>query len=121
MTSKKKIAADLLAALSGCKPLSIDLYVEALAVYEAELKASLNQDADDALLCMLADGGDVAMMLIDWDGCIYRNDSALHKLQVMWRHSFDANVQTLLPLFSTHISEKNLGVAGIKCLSASLE
>jgi len=120
MTSKKKIAADLLSALSGRKPLSIDLYVEALADHEAALKASLNKDADDALLCMLADDGDVAMMLIDWDGSIYRNENALQKLQVMWRHSFDTNVQTLLPLFSTHISQKNLGVAGIKWLPTSL-
>jgi len=34
----------------------------------------------------------------------------------MWRHSFDTNVQTLVPIFSTHISQKNLAVAGIKWL-----
>ncbi|TSE34757.1 hypothetical protein Tfont_02556 [Tepidimonas fonticaldi] len=121
MTSKKKIAADLQSALSGQSPLSIDLYVEVLADYEDELKASLDKDADDALLCMLADDGDVAMMLIDWDGSIYRNENALKKLQAMWRHSFDTNVQTLLPIFSTHISQKNLAVAGIKWLPASTD
>ena len=62
MTSKKNIAADLQSALSGRSPLSIDLYVEVLADYEDELKASLDKDADDALLCMLADDGDVAMV-----------------------------------------------------------
>jgi hypothetical protein len=71
MTNKKKIAAGLQSALSGQSPLSIDLYVEVLADYEDELKASLDKDADDALLCMLADDGDVAMMVIDWDGSIY--------------------------------------------------
>lgn len=121
MTSKKKIAADLQSALSGQSPLSIDLYVEVLADYEDELKASLDKDADDALLCMLADDGDVAMMVIDWDGSIYRNENALKKLQAMWRHSFDTNVQTLLPIFSTHISQKNLAVAGIKWLPASTD
>lgn len=30
----------------------------------------LDKDTDDALLCMLADGGDVAMMVIAWDGSI---------------------------------------------------
>ena len=79
MTSKKKIVTDLQSALSGHKPLSIDLYVEVLADYEDELKASLDKDADDALLCMLADDGDVAMMVIDWDGSIYRNENALKK------------------------------------------
>ena len=119
MTSKKKIAADLQSALSGQSPLSIDLYVEVLADYEDELKASLDKDADDALLCMLADDGDVAMMVIDWDGSIYRNENALKKLQAMWRQSFDTNVQTLMPILSDHISQKNLGVAGIKWLPAS--
>ena len=119
MTNKKKIAADLQSALSGQSPLSIDLYVEVLADYEDELKASLDKDADDALLCMLSDDGDVAMMVIEWDGSIYRNENALKKLQVMWRHSFDTNVQTLVPILSDHISQKNLGVAGIKWLPAS--
>lgn len=119
MTNKKKIAGNLQSALSGQSPLSIDLYVEVLAGYEDELKASLDKDADDALLCMLADEGDVAMMVIDWDGSIYRNENALNKLKAMWRGSFDINVQTLVPILSSHISQKNLGVAGIKWLPAS--
>ena len=119
MTDQKKIAADLQSALTAQTPLSIDLYVEVLAGYEDELKASLDRDADDALLCVLADDGDVAMMVIDWEGSIYRNENALKKLQAMWRNSFDANVQTLVPIFTTHISQKNLGVAGIKWLPAS--
>lgn len=119
MTDKKKIAADLQSALSGQSPLSIDLYVEVLADFEDELKASLDKGADDALLCMLADDGDVAMMVIDWDGSIQRNENGLKKLQSMWRHSFDANVQTLVPILSDHISQGILGVAGIKWLPAS--
>ena len=118
MTNKKKIAADLQSALTGQSPLSIDLYVEVLADYEDELKASLDKDADDALLCMLAEYGEVAMMVIDWDGTIYRNENALKKLHAMWRQSFDVNVQTLVPVFTTHISQKNLGVAGIKWMPA---
>ena len=119
MTNKKKIAADLYSALSGQSLLSIDLYVEVLADYEDELKASLEEDADDALLCVLADDGDVAMMVIDWDGSIYRNENALKKLRAMWQHRFDTNLQTVVPILSTHISKKNLGVAGIKWLPAS--
>ena len=109
MTNQKKIAADLQSALSGQSPLSIDLYVEVLADYEDELKASLDKDADDALLCMLADDGDVAMMVIDWAGSIYRNENTLKKLQDMWRQSFDTNMQTLMPIISDHISQKNPG------------
>jgi hypothetical protein len=119
MTSKQKIAIDLRAALSGRKPLSIELYFDLLLDYEDELKASLDKDADDALLCMLADGGDVAMMVIDWDGNIYRNEDALKNLRDMWPDSFDTNVQTLVPILSSHISQKNLGVAGFKWVSES--
>ena len=121
MSNKKKIAANLQSALSGQCSLSIDLYVEVLASYEDELRASLEKDADDALLCMLDDDGDVAMMVIDWDGSIYRNEHALKKLRAMWRQSFETNVLTLVPILSTHISQKNLGVAGIKWLPASTD
>ena len=116
MASKKKIETDLQSALTGRQSLSIDLYVEVLAKHEEELKASLNRDADDALLCMLADDGDVALMIIDWDGSIFRNENALQKLHAMWRGSFDINVQALVPILSGHINQKNLGVAGIKWL-----
>jgi hypothetical protein len=121
MTYQQKIATNLQSALSGRSPLSIDLYVEVLADFEGELKASLDKDADDALLCMLAEDGDVAMMLIDWDGSIYRNENALKKLQAMWRNSCKVNMQTLVPILSDHISQKNLGVAGIKWLPASAD
>jgi len=90
MSNKKKIAANLQSALSGQRSLSIDLYVEVLASYEDELRTSLEKDADDALLCMLDDDGDVAMMIIDWDGSIYRNEHALKKLRAMRRRGYRA-------------------------------
>lgn len=121
MANKKKISIALQSALSGRGSLSSDLYVEVLAGYEDKLKSSLDKDADDALLCVLADDGEVAMMVIDWDGSIYRNEDALKKLRDMWRESFEINVQTLVPMLSAHISQKNLGVAGIKWLPASTD
>lgn len=39
----------------------------------------------------------------------------------MWRQSFETNLLTLVPILSTHISQKNLGVAGIKWLPASTD
>lgn len=116
MASKRTIGKDLHAALCGDTKLSIDLYVEVLADPEDALKASLDRDADadDALPCMLADDGNVAMLLIDWQGTIHRNDNALEKLRAMWRSSFEANCKTVVPIFSDHIHQRNLGVAGIK-------
>lgn len=121
MTNKKEIAPELQSALSGQSPLSIDLQVEVPAAHEGKLQASLDKDADDAPLCMLADVDDVAMMVIDWDGSIYRNENALKKLLAMWRHSFDINARTLVPILSTLISRNNVGVAGIKWLPASTD
>lgn len=77
----------------------------------------MNDDADDALLCVLADDVRVAMLVLDWDGSLYRNENALAKLKAMWRLSFDANVERLLPVFTEHIAKKNLGVAGIKWIA----
>jgi hypothetical protein len=108
------ISADLLSALSGHKALSQALYEAVLMDYEAELQTSLDSDADDALLCMLAEEGEVAMLLVDWDGHVHRNADALRQLQAMWSHSFDANILVLVPVLSEYISQNHLGVAGIK-------
>lgn len=114
MASQQDIAADLRGALTGSLPFSEDLYRAVLAEHEDVLKASLDRDADDALLCMLADEGEVAMLVIEWDGHIHRNDDALKRLREMWHQSFETNIETLLPTFAEHISRRNLGVAGLK-------
>ena len=117
MTGKKKIENNLREALFGEKALSLDLYDEALAEYEAEFKESLQKDADDALLCLFVDSGEVAMMLIEPEGSIYRNQDALQRLRALWPQSFDANFQTLIPMFAADISKGMFGVAGIKWLA----
>lgn len=114
MAETRNVSSDLSSALAGTLPLSTDLYVNALADHEPALAASLDKDADDALLCMLADEGQVAMLVIDWDGTVYRNEGALEKLRAMWPTSLYANAKVLVPIFCEHISQKNLGVAGIK-------
>ena len=50
MTSKKKIANALIQVLTQEMAMSNNLYAEELADFEAELKASIDKDADDALL-----------------------------------------------------------------------
>ena len=112
--TESEIKTVLEGALLRGTPLSIDLYAEVLAGHEAALKASLNADADDALLCVLADDEDVAMLLVEWDGTIHRNADALERVKAIWRDNFAVNVEMLLPTFVEFISQKNLGVAGIK-------
>lgn len=112
--TESEISASLEGAFLRGTPLSNDLYVEVLAGHEGALKASLDADADDALLCVLADDGDVAMLLVDWTGIVYRNEEALERVKAMWRDNFEVNVQKLVPIFVEFISQNNLGVAGIK-------
>ncbi len=112
--TESEIKAALEGAFLRAEPLSNDLYVEVLAGHEAALKASLDADADDALLCVLADDGDVAMLLVDWSGIVHRNEEALERVKAMWRDNFAVNVERLLPTFVEFISQNNLGVAGIK-------
>jgi hypothetical protein len=103
-----------LAALASTLHLSTDLYDNLLADHETRLAASLNEDADDALLCRLANEGQVAMLVIDWGNTVHRNADALQKLQVMWPHSLDAYAEVLVPILCDQINQRNLGVAGIK-------
>ena len=114
MVTRKKIAAQLEDAMHGRMPLSLDAYVEIVASHETRLKDSLNDDSDDALLCMVADEGDVALLVVDWDGSTYRNEDGLRKIKQMWGFSFDQNVKLLAPILAEHISQNNLGVAGLK-------
>lgn len=69
---------------------------------------SLQSRTDNALLCKLADGGNVTMLLIDWGGRLHHNDEALLKLRVMWQSSFDANARILVPVLSEHIGQNSL-------------
>ena len=94
-------------ALTGHQLLSIDLHVDALADSEQGLNDSLNKNADDALMCLLADDGDAAMMAIDWVGSIYLNESTLKKLRSVWRKRFNINVQNSLPTFIDSIHRTN--------------
>jgi len=114
MTDQIRIASELLRAFSGQQPLSLDLYVEGIASHESALAASLNDDADDALLCVLVDEGEAAVLLIGWDGTRYRNERGLAHLRAMWKERYHNHLTTLIPVFAEHISEHSLGVAGIR-------
>jgi hypothetical protein len=79
-----------------------------------ELEESLHEDADDALICVVEDSHDVAMLLIEWDGTVLHNEAAFKRLRQMWKHNFTSNIQKLIPVFVDHIRQGMLGVAGVK-------
>jgi hypothetical protein len=111
---EKLIQAALETAMLKDGLLSASLYEDTLTEFVDEMKASLNRDTDDALICLVADDDEVALMLVDWDGSITKNDKARERLKLMWRDNYAINVQQLIPLFASHLSQGMLAVGGIK-------
>ena len=67
-----------------------------------ELEESLHDDADDALICVVADNDEVAMLLIEWDGTVRQNEMAFERLNEMWKHNFVANTaKSMAPVAET--------------------
>src|SRR5665647_2547918 len=68
--TKKSIQAALEATFLHGSPFSADLLNNVLMNFIDELEESLHNDADDALICVVEDDHDVAMLLIEWDGAV---------------------------------------------------
>jgi hypothetical protein len=96
MTSKKSIQAALESTLLHGGDFSADLLNSVLLNFVDKLKKSLHDDADDALICVVEDDGDVAMLLIDWDGTVLQNAQAFDRMKQMWRENFAANTRKLI-------------------------
>lgn len=116
--SKKSITTTLEAAFLQASPLSVDLLNNVLMSFIDELEESLHNDADDALICVVEANHNVAMLLIEWDGTVMQNETALERLKKMWKHNFTANTQKLIPVFVDSLSQGMLAVAGVKWVEA---
>ncbi|MBC7444090.1 MAG: hypothetical protein H7273_01280, partial [Polaromonas sp.] len=75
-------------------------------------------DGDDALIALVAEDQDVAMLLIEKTGACHRNEAARAQLKQMWRSHYAANLQTVLPLFVDDLSQGMLAVAGVQWVPA---
>lgn len=112
--TKKSIQTSLESTLINGGPFSDDLYSSVLMAFVDELEESLHGDADDALICVVEDDNDVAMLLIEWDGSVLQNQTAFERLQQMWKHNYTANIRKLIPVFVDDLRQGMLAVAGIK-------
>ena len=112
--TKKSIQTSLESTLINGGPFSDDLYSSVLMAFVDELEESLHGDADDALICVVEDDKDVAMLLIEWDGSVLQNQTACERLQQMWKHNYTANIRKLIPVFVDDLRQGMLAVAGIK-------
>jgi hypothetical protein len=81
------------------------------------LHDSLHSDADDALICVVVDGDEVALMLIEWDGVELWNTAGLDRIREMWKGNYVVNMEKLIPVFAEHLGQGNLGVAGVKWIA----
>ena len=116
--TKKSIQAALKFTFLQGGPFSADLLSNVLMNFIDELEESLHNDADDALLCVVEDDHDVAMVLIEWDRAVLQNEKALERLRQMWKHNYTANMLKLIPVFLDHLKQDMLAVAGVKWIEA---
>lgn len=116
--TKKSIKASLESTFLQGGPFSADLLNSVLMNFNDELEESLHNDADDALIFVVEDARDVALLLIEWDGVVLQNEKTLERLQQMWKHNYTANMQKLIPVFLDHLKQGMLAVTGVKWIEA---
>jgi len=116
--SQKTIRATLDQGLLHDAAMSAALCEEILIAQRDELEASLRDDGDDALIAFVAEDGEMAMLLIDKSGTLYRNEAARAQLKQMWRTHYADNLNTLLPIFVQDLAQDLLAVAGVQWIPA---
>lgn len=116
--SKKTIRATLEQGLLHGAAMSAELCEEVLIDVVDELEASLREDGDDALIAFVAEDHEMAMLLLDKSGALYRNEAACEQLKLMWRTYYAANLERLLPIFVDDLSQGMLAVGGVQWIPA---
>ena len=115
---KELIYASLKDVLLHNSALSDELYDEVLGDVVEQMKESLLRDANDALICVVAETDKAAMLLVEANDKVLRNDAARRRLKQIWKKNYEINVLRLIPLFVDHLSQGMLGVAGIKVMKS---
>jgi hypothetical protein len=114
MTLQKELTyASLKNALLHETALSDELCDEVLVNFVDQMRESLRQDGDDALICVVAETDKAAMLLVEANNKVLRNDAARRRLKQIWKENYETNVLKVMPLFADHLSQGMLGVAGI--------
>jgi hypothetical protein len=115
---KELIYASLKDVLLHNIALNDEIYDEILGGFVDQMKESLIRDADDALICIVAEKDKAAMLLVEANNKVLRNDAARGRLKRIWKENYEINVLKLIPLFADHLSQGMLGVAGIKLIKS---
>jgi hypothetical protein len=110
----QSIQSALTSSLIDGGKFSDELFQDVLVGFRKSLHDSVHGDADDALICVVVDGDEVALMLIEWDGVELQNAAALVRIREMWKGNYVVNMEKLIPVFVEHLGQGNLGIAGVK-------
>ena len=113
---KELIYASLKNVLLHNTALSDEMYDDILADFVDQMKESLRQDADDALICIVAETDKAAMLLVEANNKVLCNNAARRRLKQIWKENYVMNVLKVIPIFVDHLSQGMLGVAGIKVM-----
>lgn len=119
--SKKTIRAALEQSLLHNAAMSAALCDDVLMDAADDLEESLREDGDDALIALVAEDREVALLLIDKAGTRFRNEAAREQLKLMWHTHYASNLNTLLPIFVDDLSQGLLAVAGVQWVPAPPE
>jgi hypothetical protein len=115
---KELIHASLKNALLYNTALSDEMYDLVLADFVDQMRESLERDADDALICVVAETDEAAMLLVEANNKVLGNDAARSRLKQIWKENYEMNVLKVIPMFVDHLSQGMLGVAGIKVIKS---
>lgn len=88
---------------------SDELYNEVLTDFVEQMKESLHGDADDAIIWLVAEEAQAAMMLMEVDSNVLHNEVARHRLKQLWKESYEINVTKIIPILVEHLSQGMLG------------
>lgn len=119
MSRQKELIHASLENLSSLNTaLSDEMFDDVLANFVDKMKESLRQDADDALICLVAETDEAAMLLLEASNKVFRNEAARSRLKQIWKDNYEVNVAKVIPTFADHLSQGMLGVAEIKIIKS---
>lgn len=90
------------------------LYEHELADTVPHFKRSMKIDKEDYVFTVIANDGQVAMLLIERVGKIYINEEARERLKTLWMSQYEINMKKLMPTFAMELAMGALPQYGVK-------
>lgn len=81
--------------------LSDEIYDDVVRNFIDQIKESLLRDADDALICVVAEKDKAAMLLVEVNNKVLRKDAARHRLKQIWKVNYEINALKIIHCSST--------------------